>query len=727
MSVTANRVDESAPLLRELRDAANKGATGYVSASGPASEVRVYLDAGQVYAVHSPQFTFPVEQLVADRTGGPAPDGVHPLAHLSQSGVLGDPNESLDVIERIILDWSYGLLASALTWTGAKVKFHSQRKAEANGPKFLPKAWQIVIQDVTSRVDDLTSSWDVITRDLVARGMAPRAASYACDILVASVPGDPLLDGRRPVDEIAWATGSTRSTVLGRIASAIIEGRPIDFHPSGPTVELPQACVPESLEDPQAEWAPASTAADLPQPEPVAADAVEEVVADDLTDELDALPDFVEQPQPYAEPEAADDLEDALADPEPQPDPEPVVDPEPDAYDVLNATDGYEEPAGLPVTYESVQAGNPLHAWVQGAPQGVDHDLRQAVVDHAAQAAAQQAQDHLEALRSAVDAYDVARNDLTTASEQAQRAREREAAAAAQLEEATRQLDAVRTAGQAVIAQRDEVAGRAQGADLAAQAARDGVAAARRALDEAVAREAQAAADAKEARAALEAAEADVEREVGEPLRAAEANVDHTRDDVLEPARKQAQDLADGLRMVQESVAAAEEHVMASGSLAERAVGVLATIEAPEVTRSQPLMDQLRALHGRVQELSGGEVDPQPQTVPSITELSVPQVPFEAYPGEPDGLDHPVEEVVPSPEPALPSEQDVQPFVALPEPAPVDQAVPFTPASVDDTQDDADEDDGMVPFDQVVSGDLGAVEPWSSGQAVPWQPVAGAE
>lgn len=706
MAPATTMVDESAPLLRELRDAADKGFTGALDATAGDRQVSIYLEDGEVRAIQSAQFEFPMAQLAENLMGEPVPEGAHPLQHLSTSGALGEPHIALERIDGLISDWSYGLLASALTWTGAKTS--RRKKAEATGTRMYPKDCRLVIQDVTARVDELVTSWDVISAELARRDMDPRPASHAAPILVATVPGDPDLDGTRSVDEVAYWTGTTRGTILSRIAAAIISGTPgVDFHPAHPESDLPTYPTPESMEDPSNEWArpPATLAAARapePTPEPEPAPVAQPV--DEFASLLESsVFDVADEPAVAAEPEP-------VAQPF-EPEPEPVTQPfEPEPEPLPVEPYLVAQPVAPP--FEPGDGGSILREWVDQAEPGVEHEVREAVLAETTKAASNLAAQKVEALDEAVLTYEQANADLAQAQGRVESANADLAQAQAMAAEAEHVVACVREQGQAALdgltlAQRAEAEAAAQAALAEAQ-----VAEARAALERAEASRRDASGHIEKVRAGVASAQAEVERTVGVPLRAAEAELEKVRVEIVEPTQAQLESLLAGVEAVRASLGGAEESVQAVGAQAEKSINVLALLEAPRPHASEQLFDRLRQLHERVSAVRGVPAHgagthrveaPQPidaTQVIGVAAAEQPATPFDSHATEePAAVAFPAAAVPFAVAPEGREEEPAEDEVALPVPAP-----------------------GMQSFDEIVAP-TGAPVPWNGAPAAPWKPV----
>ncbi|WP_251151318.1 hypothetical protein [Cellulosimicrobium sp. Marseille-Q4280] len=708
MPPATTMVDESAPLLRELRDAADKSFTGAVDASAGGLTVSVYLEDGQVRAIQSDHFAPPAAQLAESITGAPAPEGTHPLAHLSEAEQLGpDVEARLAVIERFILDWSYGLLASALTWPGATI---TRRKgAEATGG-FWHKDLALVIQDVTSRVDELVISWEVISTELSRNGMEPRPASHAAPILVATIPGEDDFDGTRTVDEVAYVTGTTRYTVLSRVSSAIMSGKvPVTFTANHASIELPQFPVPEALEDPDNEWAGAAAIAGVPSPT--------------LTEPEPA-------PEPTPEPEPVDELAALAAYTAPQPAAAPHVPPAPEPEPVAPPTPVIPEPA--PVADEETFPRD----WVARAADEREHEIRETVVSETVKTAGRLAAEKVDSLDQAVASYEQASADLAAAQGQVHVAQSDLVEAQTKASDAERSVATVRAQGQAVLdalaqaeAAESEASARAAAAEQAVAAARAALAAAERAQSEAESL-------AQAAGGTVEVAKAEVEQTVGVPLRAAEAELARVRSEVVEPTQVRLETLLAGVEAVRGTFGSAEERVMEVGADAEKSITVLSTLEAPELVVAPVLHDRLLAMHQRVSQVrgtpsgvagahSGQPVAPVAAPVAPVSAPTPVAVPFGATTAA--APDAPAAAV------AVPFSPEQAPTAPVSAPTPV--AVPFGAAAAVPFQAPVTPADGVdevalpVPtpgvaatFEEVIAPSEDAV-PWDGAPAVAWEPV----
>lgn len=737
MPPASPKVDVSAPLLRELREAADKSFTGAVDASAGGLTVSVYLEDGLVRAIQSDQFAPPMAQLAKHITGEDAPEGSHPLAFLSDSPKLGaDPDARFDAVEGFIVDWSYGLLASALTWRSPSI---TKRKGEKSTGGIYPKDLSLVIQDVTSRVEELVDSWEIICAELARNGMEPRPASHAAPILAVTVEGDPELDGSRTVDELAYTTGATRYTVLSRVSAAILAGRSaVTFAAQHPEVDLPTYPVPEALEDAQNEWGGADViagaAASVPAP----------------------APEPVPEPEPEPQPEPVDDLA-GLA-PYLDATPEPVAVPVPQAEvaaapaPVLPAPYVPTEPvAPVAVATPAPEEDTFPRDWVARAADPREHEIRETVVSETVRTAGRLAAEKVESLDQAVASYEQANADLATAQGQVSAAQSELATAQAQAVEAERSVATVRAQGQAVLdalaqaqAAEAEAAARAAAAEQAVAAARAALAAAERTQSEADTA-------AQTAGGTVEVAKAEVEQSVGVPLRAAEAELERVRAEVVEPTRTRLETLQAGVEVVRSTFGAAEERVMDVGADAEKSITVLSTLEAPNPVTATELMGRLQQAHERVSAIRGGQAGvagahsglPVAPATPAPAPVAAPEpvaVPFPAAAA-------PVTPVAPSAPAAVPFPAAAAAPVAVPfeaaapvAPAPVatpfpgaDAAVPFqspvAPVAPATPAEGTDEVALPVPtpgvsatFEEVIAPTEDAV-PWDGAPVVAWEPV----
>ncbi|GEL47145.1 hypothetical protein CHO01_22610 [Cellulomonas hominis] len=718
MPSVTTRIDERSRLLRELREAAGKGFTGAIEVLAPGRDITVYLDNGKVRAIQSGQFEPPATQLAECLTGQRVPEGVNPLQFLSESGVLGhseDPElrkvEALDAIEGFIADWSYGLLASALTWTGAKVT--RRKKVEvSSGVRLFPKDQSVVIQDVTARVDQLITAWEVVSRALAAQGFPPRAASHGAPLLVAEVPGDAAFDGTRTIDELAYTTGTSRCTILSRLSEALLAGgAAVEFSTAEPQTLMPEFPVPEALEDPDNEWAVAIAV-------PVAP------VQSDLT-----------EPPAEVAPEPADSAFDELAHLDLE-----IVNPVEPSLPAAEPTWYATSPAPVPVPVDApapapVATPIVLRDWVEQAGTPLELEVRQSILAEVTKTAATTAADLVEQLDAAVEAFRRASANLTDARSQVAIAENELQRAKASARGAEAKVESIREQGREVLdglaaAQASEEAAARVEADAQSEVDR-----AREALQLLEQLHASAKAQSAAARRAAAEADARVESALGEPLRAAEAELAEVRTRVVDPTRVRLDALLAGVAAAQAGVTDAEERTLEVGARADKSIHVLSSLEAPGPGMAPSLFTRMTAAHEAVSGLrgvpsagSGSHRDQVAGPVPALPAPAGPQIPAPFQPVARGAVPAPVTVAVPA---------------AVPTPAaPALTAVPFTPArSLASAAAPAGEAElthaaeqgagalpvpapglGQRPFEEIISP-TSDPEPWDGAPTRPWAPV----
>lgn len=592
---SSNRVDAASPFLDELRTQASKGFDGSVSASANGLEVVVYLAEGEVYAIHSPQFTFPSRELAVAYTGV-EPTGEDPLRWLYEHI---DPDRhgqglSADDVDRIVRNWSYGLLASALTWRNPKVR--RQRKSTTTGNKFLRTPLQVVIADVTARVDDLVSSWAVLTDYLASLDDFPkgaRPASVACGKLFVVAPGHDLLKVQRPIDEVARVLGTTRYELVSAAARVLLSGGQLHVGLAETSPDMPAYPVPEWLEDPANEWASVEAAAEAERPA------------------LDLVPEPTPEPEPEpepAEPEAETSLYDSFdLDEEPEQDEtlvepvlevalEPVDDnPLEGAVELAHSTD--IEPAGDPLTHSGAAQ---WARWRASSRDERERAVRDDIYEQAVLAAVQKANERLAVLAEKVTELESAASTAVAHREEAAAAEHAAAQAQVQYDAAGAEVHRIEVDGE-VYRNAQESANRELAAALDSVAvSQEDVAAAERALAAARERLAANQAGAAEAEHVLQQAEHALQVHYHEPLAQAQDALATLERDVVAPARERLEAAIDHVRAALASAADLANDVYAVGYEAELGIRVVRDIDDSGQIDSDPLVAQLRTEHERL-------------------------------------------------------------------------------------------------------------------------------
>lgn len=614
---SSNRVDASGPFLDELRTLAAKGFDGSVSATANGLEVAVYLTGGEVYAIQSPQFTFPSRELAVAYTGV-EPVGDDPLRWLYETiNAADDQGRGLraDDVDRIVRNWSYGLLASALTWRSPKLR--RQRKVTASGSKFMPTALQVVLADVTARVDDLVSSWAILTDYLATLpefAAGARPASVACSKLVLEVDGHPLLAHAHPVDEVARRLGTTRYELLSAAARVLLSGGQVKASLGQLSGDLPAYPVPESLEDTTNEWASVEATAAAERP------ALERDDSVDASEDADPSHVAAEQGEDVEKMDYAALLEQA------QVVPTPVVDEElqedhSDPADLLATSVAPADPdaldenplEGAVEVYAPSDAltapGDPLsptgaaqwRQWVAAVESERERSVRDDIYRQAVQAAIRTAQDRLAALESKIDELDAAAAEANSSREAAADADADARAAEAERETAEAEARRIAEEGEAYLRTEESARQEADAAAAAVAASQEEVEAAERALAEARERLRERRATQDEATLVLQGAADAARVHYHEPLAVAQQAVSELERDVVAPARERRDRAVEAAHAAAAVAEGLVDEVHAVGY--ETEVGILAARDIDDTGEfdSDPLVVKLEELHGRMQ------------------------------------------------------------------------------------------------------------------------------
>lgn len=372
MSVTApSRVDNTTPVLAQLVDAASKEFTGALEVSttdsaGRDLQVIIWMEGGDVYAVHANGWNPPAAEYVRYRTGVDFSDrDDSPFKAAYETLRDGEPLMTADDIDTPRRDWAYGLLAASLTW--AKPKIRRGRKATVKVNKMNLSPWKVVTADIAARVDGLESSWQVVCNALTHAGFTPVSAARACGVLAVRIEGSDLFTGAESLDQTAGRCGVSRYVILEELSRAILSGMvPIFSQAATPDVQL---MVPEHWEDPARSWGGV------------------EPVTTKVRVEAEVQPTPVE-PEPVVE----------LADPGPEPMVEQeVVEPEP--VTVKPSTPAVPEPEPVEELAHVVDIGagpasarDLIDGWLASSADTADAHVRGSIVSRLVESARTEAQ-----------------------------------------------------------------------------------------------------------------------------------------------------------------------------------------------------------------------------------------------------------------------------------------------------------------------------------------------
>lgn len=525
MSVTTmSRVDATHPVLAQLVDAASKGFTGALEVTttdslGRDLQVQVWLEDGQVRAVHANGWAPPAAAYAYARTGQDFSDQDDPLKAAYTAERNGQPLLDADTIDAARRDWAYGLLAAALTW--AKPRITRVKKAVATENKILPSPWQMVTADVAARVDGLESAWRVVCDALTQAGIPPVPAGRACGILAVRIEGHPTFTGAESLDQTAGRAGISRYTILEELSRAILSGAPVQFGQAAPPQT--QLLVPEHWEDPTRSWGwvdeqrpePVNAQVDDPEPapeeEPPAADVSAQVSAEEDLDELEQLV--------------------ATA---------PPLDPEPEPVHVVG-------PAAPSLT----SARQLIQAWLEDSTDESDAAVRGAIVHRLVTSAHQEAQLRAEEFHTAKEALQAAEMDAEASQLVIARAQEALVEAQSALDQAEIQVQRVEAEYADIVQAARDAAEHAEATHADAEAAEAELTRLMELLadQEKVAVTARAKAD--ESRVAAQDAARQVDETAGPVLAQARELAEQVRQNALLPA-------AEGLRSARDRAGAAQ-------------------------------------------------------------------------------------------------------------------------------------------------------------------------
>lgn len=440
MSVTTmSRVDATHPVLAQLVDAASKGFTGALEVTttdsmGRELQVQVWLEDGQVRAVHANGWAPPAAAFVLARTSVDLSDEDDPLRAAYETERDGQPILDAEAVDAARRDWAYGLLAASLTW--AKPRVNRVKKAVATENKILASPWQRVTADVAARVDGLESAWRVICDALAQAGIPPVSAGRACGILAVRIEGHALFTGAESLDQTAGRAGLSRYAIVEELSRAILSGAPVQFGQAAPPQT--QLLVPEHWEDPNRSWG----WVEEQHPDPVDVEVSPE--QDDVEPglELDPVPE-----EDLPEEDGLDELEQMVAAPplEPEPVAEPVV---------------------------ASSARQLIEAWLQDSADESDASVRGAIVHRLVTSAHQEAQQRAEEFTAAREALQAAEVDAEASQLVIGRAQEAVVQAQQALDQAEAEVRRVE-AEFADVVQAAEVAEREAAAAQAAVAAEE--------------------------------------------------------------------------------------------------------------------------------------------------------------------------------------------------------------------------------------------------------------
>ena len=377
---TISRVDATHPVLAQIVDAASKGFTGALEVTttdsmGRELQVQVWLEDGQVRAVHANGWAPPAAAFVLARTGVDLSHEDDPLRAAYATERDGQPILDAEAVDAARRDWAYGLLAASLTW--AKPRVNRVKKAVATENKILASPWQRVTADVAARVDGLESAWRVICDALAQAGIPPVSAGRACGILAVRIEGHALFTGAESLDQTAGRAGLSRYAIVEELSRAILSGAPVQFGQAAPPQT--QLLVPEHWEDPNRSWG----WVEEQRPEPV------DVEVSPEQDDLEPEPEEELAPAPVdeaAEEDELDELEQMVA--------APPLDPEPVAEPVVASS-----------------ARQLIEAWLQDSTDESDASVRGAIVHRLVTSAHQEAQQRAEEFTAAREALQAAEVD----------------------------------------------------------------------------------------------------------------------------------------------------------------------------------------------------------------------------------------------------------------------------------------------------------------------------
>lgn len=669
------RIEQSSPLLAEIRSGSAKSITGAIVATYQGVEVSVWIEEGALVAVHSPSYRPPAKELVERLSGRTSTDLADPLGEAYRAGWL-----TADQVDAAVCDYAYGLLASALTWR--KPKIRRRPKARVEHDRLLPGRqvpWQVAVTDVTARVDELVSSWAVITEALAAARMDPRPASHACSRLVAKVESHPLLSTGLPVDAAARALGTTRQVLLSEIARAILRGQMPTFEVVPVAVGSSPGegvLVPEELEAAESQWATVEATArvntagvslpDRAAPQPGTTDPLGFLAETHPADPFSAAVMDVAEVWPAREDEAGPESELQDVDPpsmpdlaiEPQADPEPTwsfeqaatqddgqefeepiveLDDEPD-YDLAVET----QPLAPDEPESPAPAINPLDEWVAGAGDEQERALRAEVVATAARAAVSIASQKVQAAEQALAEVSRCAQALVGAIRQVPLLQSALDAAEAAADEADSKVSAARAAAGDVFErcrlaeQRAQVAAGAR--DAAMLAAEDARTAYERAVERA--RDLSAASD-EAARAAVNARR-NLETSEGAAVAAATAQYERLLAEQVDPARQALERALEERSAADSALARAHEQLNRTGFAAGHAVAMLVSGWPVQPDGSEMAAARMQALEKAAGEqlvwlqdvLSAKDADPMPAHAAPAQPVDLPAQ--EAAPAEHD-------------------------------------------------------------------------------------------
>lgn len=588
MTAQPPHLDASSALLREIRTSADRGFTGSITARAGSREVSVYLTGGDVYAVHSPD--------------------------------LQPPSGETETDEAHTRDWAYGLLAAALTWPRTKTARARKKTTEVH--TFAPTPWQVVLADLSARIDDVVTAWGAIIETLAANGIAKRPASTAGTRLLVAAPEHELLTGQATIDQTARDRGLTRATVLREIAAIVLAGRGEQLHFSiaPDPAEPAELLVPESLEDPSGEWGSVEHLDIEPAPAPMLAiEAAHPPTRSTISTEDSSESEYMDHYESHPGP---DDQAEALVEDDaamqyqglgPQEQPEQHHDElSPEATEDIEPFNGPDAVApGEVAKFDAEHAArmtgaDAFQAWLSGAEDQDDRDLREHIFIETLHTCARTARSKLQGLEAKVQEYESTLASLPRATEAVRASR-------AELDEARRQTDQIEDYIERLLQQEESLIEEAEKAKSFAaasgrsvQEAREAVEAAKRELARREQEEHEAAiAEARAIDTARQAVGAVNELRTG-PMSEASKQRELNAQDVLGPAQRTyeaAKAVADDAHR---DVLTARQSAQLAGREATQSVRMVAEMDDRGLSDVSSLITQLQHLHGRAtQEVEG--------------------------------------------------------------------------------------------------------------------------
>ena len=252
MASTTTQVDASAPILSKIIGLATKGFTGAVEVhakvSGVTRHVTVWLDGGDIYAIHSSDYTAPAREWAEYKLGGPLPPGDGEPEFIAYQ--QPDSPVTAEIVEQARRDWGYGILTTALTWAKPSIKV--RKRLTTSERKFRPSAWERVVTDMNARMEAYEKAWAQVCASLMANRIPAKDAREAAPRLVAVLEGSSIFNVELPLDQLARRIGATRATIVIELSRQLMMGYTPRYSVATPTDEV---VVPEMLEDPARSYA----------------------------------------------------------------------------------------------------------------------------------------------------------------------------------------------------------------------------------------------------------------------------------------------------------------------------------------------------------------------------------------------------------------------------------------------------------------------------------------